>query len=88
MSIEKLKELLQDDAFVKTLNELASLEEVQAALAERGVDMTLEEIRGVFRAQDGELSETDLEKTAGGHFHLSGGGPVVVVVPRRSPWDR
>ena len=66
MNIEKLKELLQDDAFVKTLNKLVTLEEVQAALAERGVDMTLEEMHGVFCARNGELSETDLENAMGG----------------------
>ena len=66
MSDEKLKELLLDDGFVKTLNELKTAEQVRAALAERGVEMTLEEMRGIFRARDGELSEADLEKASGG----------------------
>ena len=80
MNIEKIKEVLANEAFVKGLFELESAAEVQAALQEKGVELTEEEILAVRdllakmengeisaeQLEDGELSEEALEQVAGG----------------------
>ena len=80
MNIEKIKEVFSDKAFVKGLFELESAAEVQAALKEKGVEMTEEEILSVRnllakvdsgevsaeQLESGELSEEMLGQVAGG----------------------
>ena len=82
MNTEKIKEVFSDEAFVKSLFELESTAEVQAALKEKGVEMTEEEILGIRdllikvesgkisaeQLENGELSDELLEQVAGGGF--------------------
>ena len=80
MNTEKMKEIFSDEAFVKSLFELESAAEVQAALKEKGVELSEEQIVGirelllkvesgeisVAQLENGELSEETLEQVAGG----------------------
>ena len=70
---KKLEEVLKEDGFVNSLLELDSPEEVKAALEEKGIDMSIEEIIQtrdalVKVAEKGasELSEDDLAEVSGG----------------------
>ena len=47
MNMEKLKEVFSDEAFVKSLFELETAAEVQAALQAKGVELTEEQILGI-----------------------------------------
>ena len=85
MNAEKLKEVFADEAFVKGLFELESAAEVQAALKEKGVELSEEEILGIRdllckvesgeisaeQLEDGELPEELLEQVAGGSVLLT-----------------
>ena len=68
MNAEKLKEVFADEAFVKGLFELESAAEVQAALKEKGVEMTEEEILGIrdllVKVANGEIAAEQLEQWA------------------------
>lgn len=68
MNIERLKEVFLDEAFVKSLFELETVAEVQAALREKGVELTEEEILGVrdllIKVEEGGISAEQLEKWA------------------------
>lgn len=78
--MEKMKEIFADEAFVKSLFELESAGEVQAALKEKGVELTEEQILGirdllgkvesgeisVEQLENGELPEELLEQVSGG----------------------
>ena len=80
MNMEKMKEIFSDEAFVKSLFELESAAEVQAALKEKGVELSEEQIVGirelllkvesgeisVAQLENGELAEETLEQVAGG----------------------
>ena len=80
MNIEKMKEVFADEAFVKSLFELESAAEVQAALKEKGVELSEEQIVGirelllkvesgeisVAQLENGELPDEALEQVAGG----------------------
>ena len=65
MNIGKMKEVFADEAFVKGLFELETAAEVQAALKEKGLEMTEEEILGVrdllIKVGNGEISAEKLE---------------------------
>ena len=65
MNIEKMQEILADEAFVKTLLELESVTEVQAALQEKGVELTEEQIlfirESLIKVESGEISAEQLE---------------------------
>jgi len=69
---EKLNTLLEDQDFIEKLTNTETDTEVQALLAENGVELTLEEINAVKKgveariSEEGELSEDDLENVAGG----------------------
>jgi len=69
---EKLNTLLEDQDFIEKLTSAETDAEVQALLAENGVELTLEEINAVKKgveariSEDGELSEDELENVAGG----------------------
>ena len=60
MNLERMKEVLADEAFVKRLFSLETAEEVQEALLQKDVELTLEEIEqaaGLLnRYQAGDLS--------------------------------
>ena len=66
MNIEKIKEIFADEAFVKGLFELESAAEVQAALKEKGVEMSEEEILAVrdllAKMESGEISVEQAEQ--------------------------
>jgi len=80
----KLKEVMADKTFAGKLLSLEEPEDVKKALEEKGVSLTLDEIRQMaedaIRADegDGELFEDELDMVAGGGFikiHPSLGGP-------------
>ena len=60
MNLEKIKEIFADEALVKGLFELETAAEVQAALKEKGVEMSEEEILGIrellIKVESGEIS--------------------------------
>ena len=66
MNVDKLKEVFSDEAFVKGLFELDSAAEVQAALKEKGVELTEEDILAIreffVKVESGEISVEQLEK--------------------------
>ena len=66
MNTEKMKEVFSDEAFVKGLFELESAAEVQAALQEKGIEMTEEEIIAIrdllLKVDNGEISAEQLEQ--------------------------
>lgn len=68
MNIERLKEVFLDEAFVKSLFELETVAEVQAALREKGVELSEEEILGVrdllIKVEEGGISAEQLESWA------------------------
>lgn len=69
MNDQQIKDLFSDQAFMNSILEMETAEEVQAALKEKGLDLSLEEI-GVIReslnSENGELSEDELENVSGG----------------------
>lgn len=73
MDVDRIKEVFSDEEFVKSLFELETPEEVQAALEPKGVDMSIQEICQlrdilVMMVEKGstELTEEELEQVAGG----------------------
>ena len=68
MNIERLKEVFSDEAFVKRLFELETVAEVQAALREKGVELSEDEILGVrelfLKVEEGGISAEQLESWA------------------------
>ena len=76
MNEERIKEVFSDEAFVKELLSKETPEEVQAMLAEKDIDVTIDEIvklreliiKKLQKAQSGEeeLGDEDLEDVAGG----------------------
>ena len=68
MNMEKMKEIFSDEAFVKSLFELETVAEVQAALKEKGVELSEEEILGIreffVKVESGEISVEQLEQWA------------------------
>lgn len=69
----KLEELMKDEAFLDAIFSKESSEEVQKLFAEKGVELTMEEIDGLAAAilqasqeQNGELSVDTLDSVAGG----------------------
>ena len=63
-----IKEALSDEAFVKKLSELKSVEEVQIALREKNLEFSIEELTKLSEQfiSSGELSSDQLEDVAGG----------------------
>ena len=69
----KLDELFEDDAFVDAVCAADSSEEAQKLFAEKGLELTLEEVESLGQSigkaalsENGELSEEDLDSVAGG----------------------
>lgn len=80
----KLKEVMADKTFAEKLLSLEESEDVKKALEEKGVSLTLDEIRQMAEDAiredegDGELSDDELDMVAGGtmpKIHFSQGGP-------------
>ncbi len=67
-----LSEAFADEEFVTVLFALDTAEEAQAMLKDKGIEMTLDEVKrlpdamAMARTGEGELSEDDLEDVAGG----------------------
>lgn len=69
MNEELLKELFSDEAFVASILEMETAEEVQKTLSEKGVELSLDEIatiKNTLSSEESELSEDELENVAGG----------------------
>ncbi|MDO4744882.1 MAG: hypothetical protein Q4A86_05835 [Clostridia bacterium] len=64
MNVEKMKEVFSDEAFVKSVLELETAAEVQAALKEKGVELTEEEILAIrkllSKLESGEVTKEQL----------------------------
>ncbi len=70
--VEKLKEVLSDQAFAEKVLELETAEEVQQALKAKGVEFSVEEINAIWeelvrQAESGEeLDKDHLKAVSGG----------------------
>ena len=73
--LDKLKEVLADEAYVKELAAMEKVEDVQTALEQKGVSLTKDELLrirdAIVKAKENgvsadELSEDQLEGVAGG----------------------
>ena len=66
MNMEKMKAVFADETFMKQLFELETAAEVQAALKEKDIELTEEEILGIrdliIKVERGEISAEQLEK--------------------------
>ena len=82
MNGERVKEVLADEAFVKELLSRETPEEAQALLAEKDIDVSIEELvklkdlvvaklQAAENSESAELTEADLEDVAGGTFGIS-----------------
>ncbi len=71
-----IKEIFSDKAFVEALLGMETAEEVQAALKEKNLDLSIEDIENVQKAlsaqESSELSEDEMENVAGG-FAITAG---------------
>ena len=71
-----IKEIFSDEAFLKSLSEMENAEEVQAALKEKGLDLSIDDILKIQKTltsqENGELSEDEMENVAGG-FAITAG---------------
>ncbi len=69
---EKLQQLMQDEKFLKEILDLETIEEVQHAFKEKGVNISTEDLKSVreliikFIDNNYELSEEELEEICGG----------------------
>lgn len=74
-NIEKIKELLASEEFGNEVKDYETEEELQAAFARHGVELSVEDVRAicaqVYVANGGELSDEELDDVAGG-FALTG----------------
>ena len=72
MDQERLKEVLKDEAFVKELLAMEEPEQVQEALEEKGVPLTLDEIKNlgefVSKVASGEIPQETVEAMANGEL--------------------
>lgn len=69
MNDRQIEELFSDEAFMISLLELETPKEVQKALSDKGLDLSLEEItiiRDALLNNEGELSDGQLESISGG----------------------
>lgn len=69
MNEQQIKELFSDEAFTASILEMETPEEVQKALSDKGLELSLEEISTIQNSllnNEGELSEDELENVAGG----------------------
>ena len=71
----KLQAVLADEEFSDALLAMQTPEEVQAALKEKGVELTIEQIKSIATAINNankeELDEEALEDVAGGAFAIN-----------------
>lgn len=75
MDEQKIKEVFSDEAFVSSLLEMETVEDVQTAVAAKGIDLSagdIEALRAQLANSGEELSEEDLENVAGGFVITAG----------------
>lgn len=74
-----IEKAFADKEFVANLAKITTAEEAQKAFAAKGIEMTLDEVQqvGDLMAQQGELSEDDLDNVAGG-FAITTGYAVII----------
>ena len=77
MKDKKIREVMQNESFVKEISKMNKPEEVQAAFKNEGVDMSLDEIQTVGNMinvmateKSTILLDEDLSRIAGGNRHL------------------
>ena len=71
MNEQRIKEIFSDEMFVKNLLSMETAEDVQAALKEKGLELSVQDIHKIRDtlmsvSSIDELSEADLEEVAGG----------------------
>lgn len=68
MTEEKLKELLNDQAFQDEMNNAATLEDAAKVMQQHGVQITPEKLQDIMAkvTSESELSENELDDVAGG----------------------
>jgi len=72
INVKHIHEVFSDEAFVKELLSMEAPEDAQAALKAKGVEFTIEELKGISNilsvkiSEGGELSLDDLDNAAGG----------------------
>ena len=82
MNEERIKKIFADEEFVKELFSKETPEEAQALLAEKDIDVSIEELvklkdlvvaklQAAENSESAELTEADLEDVAGGTFGIS-----------------
>lgn len=63
------EELLKDEAFVKEVAKMKSVEEAQKAFAAKGVDISIDELNKLKeKAASGKLDMNELDAVAGGVY--------------------
>ena len=91
MNEERIKEIFADEEFVKELFSKETPEEAQALLAEKGIDMSIDELvklkdlvaaklQAAENGESTELTEEDLSDVAGGAFGVTIALAVTAVV--------
>lgn len=68
MNQEKLKELIQNEEFVKQLASLNNKEEIREAFKARGLELSMEELGELESAGKKALEDGELENVSGGKF--------------------
>ena len=68
MDQNRIKEVMSDEAFVKELSQLESVEEIQAVFKEKDLDFSIEELNKISEqfVSGKELSFDQLDEVAGG----------------------
>ena len=68
MTEEKLKELLNDQAFQDEMNNAATLEDAAKIMQQHGIQITPEELQEIMTKMESEseLNESELDDVAGG----------------------
>ena len=87
--MDKLQEVLADEAFVQELLAMERPEDVQIALEERDIELSLDEINqvgdAVRKVQSGEISQEQVQRMADGELteeeleEVSGGSLIFII---------
>lgn len=73
----KSEEIAQDSQWMQALSEAETAEEAAALFAQKGVEVTAEELEQLVDRKDDSLSETELNSVAGGFGIVAGIGFMV-----------
>lgn len=83
MNENHIKEVFSDEAFVNELISQDSYEKVQDMLAEKDIDLSVEEIKKLVELMekhpDGQLTEEELESISGGVTPVVFGGLAIII---------